>query len=751
MAHSAHILTLYKQLRGIQGAAFEGKSYRALRNVINKTCSKSGVKLNDVSQDVEQALETSIIVSEEIGMSAEGIKACLIVPFMKDDTNLDAIRTDIGDGVATIIEGIINIRHLYQKNTSIETENFRNLLVSFAKDMRVILIMIADCVNMMRKMSILRSDSKDTQEIASLPDYTPDFIERIAKEASFLYAPLAHKLGLYKIKSELEDLSLKILNHDAYYHIKEKLNSTKKDRDRYIEAFIGPIQKRLEAQGLKFHIKGRTKSIHSIWQKMQKQHCPFEGVYDLFAIRIIIDAPLAKEKLLCWQTYSIITDMYQPNPKRLRDWLSVPKSNGYESLHITVLGPENKWVEVQIRTERMDDIAEHGLAAHWRYKGVKQGEKGIDTWLSAIRNALEATRDEGDAMAMMDQLQTDLKTDEVYVFTPKGDLHRLVVGATVLDFAYSIHTNIGDHCTGAIVNGRNSSMRRQLHSGDQVTILTSPSQTPKPAWLDYVVTGRAKSKIRQSLNEIRTRQTGMAKETLERKFHNRHIDLNPNTLNTVIRKLGYKDVNDFYLRVDNNQLDINLIIETYQQVVSREKGEADPQMPLHKADEFVLNEGVQGTNSPVSGGKNEELVIDRNVKGLDYTLAKCCSPVYGDNIFGFITINKGIRIHRDSCPNAAAMKARYPYRIVKARWAGESPGATYPIVLHIVGQDDLGVVNNITSVLSKEEQVNIRSFRIDSDDGLFRGTLTIMVNDTHQLDGIIKKLKGVKGVKNVSR
>lgn len=751
MTHSYRILTLYKQLRSIQTATFEGKNYFVLRKAISDVYRNGEISLRDVVQDVEQALETSIIVSEEIGMSPEGIKACLIVPFMKDESQIATVRSDLGDGVCTIIEGIINIRHLYQKNTSIETENFRNLLVSFAKDMRVILIMIADCVNMMRKMSILRSDNKEESDIENLPAYTPEFIERIAKEASFLYAPLAHKLGLYTIKSELEDLSLKILNHDAYYHIKEKLNSTKTERDRYIEAFIGPIQQRLEAQGLKFHIKGRTKSIHSIWQKMQKQHCPFEGVYDLFAIRIILDAPLNKEKQLCWQTYSIITDMYQPNPKRLRDWLSVPKSNGYESLHITVLGPENKWVEVQIRTERMDDIAEHGLAAHWRYKGVKQGEKGIDTWLSAIRNALEATRDEGDAMAMMDQLHTDLKTDEVYVFTPKGDLHRLVVGATVLDFAYSIHTNIGDHCTGAIVNGRNASMRRQLHSGDQVTILTSPSQTPKPAWLDYVVTGRAKSKIRQSLNEMRARQTGMAKEMLERKFHNRHIDLNANTLNTVIRKLGFKDVNDFYIRVGNNQIDINVILETYQQVVAREKGEAEPQVPLHKADEFVLNEGGAAANSGIGSGKNEELVIDRNVKGLDYTLAHCCNPVYGDDIFGFITINKGIRIHRTTCPNAAAMKARFPYRIVKARWAGERVGTTYPIVLHIVGQDNLGVVNNITSILSKEEQVNIRSFRIDSDDGLFRGTLTIMVNDTHQLDGIIKKLKTVKGVKNVTR
>ncbi len=736
------LVPLYKELRSLQGNTFKGKHYRELRQHIERMASTSTLPPAEQQAQVIHAIETAIIVSREIGMSPEGIKACLIAPFCSDTSQIDHVRKNMGDSVATILDGIISVQQLYHRNTSIKTDNFRNLLVSFAKDMRVILLMIASCTNIMRKMSMLCSEDKEKGEGSNSPEYTPEYMERIAGEASFLYAPLAHKLGLYKIKSELEDISLKILEHDAYYHIKEKLNTTKKARDKYIENFIAPVEQKLKEQGLKFHIKGRTKSIHSIWQKMKKQKCDFEGVYDLFAIRIILDSPLQKEKAQCWQVYSIITDMYQPNPRRLRDWLSIPKSNGYESLHITVLGPEQKWVEVQIRTERMDDIAEHGLAAHWRYKGVKGGERGIENWLSSIRTALE----EGDSMQMMDQFKTDLQSDEVYIFTPKGDLHKLIAGATVLDFAYSIHTNIGDHCTGAIVNEKNAPLRQKLVSGDQVTILTSASQTPKAAWLDYVVTGKAKSKIRQALNEMQTKATGMAKEILERKFRNRKIELNGNYLNTVIKKMGYKDPNEFYRRVVDDQLDINDIIEQYQLVVKRNLGELESTTPLHKADEFVWD-----NSSREEGTSGEELVIDRNIKGLDYTLAKCCSPIYGDNIFGFVTINNGIRIHRTNCPNAAALRERYGYRIVKARWAGEGGKGTYPIVLHIVGNDDLGVVNNISSILSKDEKVNIRSFSIDSHDGLFEGTLTIMLTDTRQLDSIVKKLRTVKGVKNVSR
>lgn len=743
MKNSDTILKLYRELRELNTPLFNKSGYLVLKKQIQQAIAISNNDDDSALNELRFALETCIIVCKEIGMSQEGVKACLLTPFITNNQQLTTLRKDLGDSIYTILEGIINIRELYNKNTSIQTENFRNLLISFAKDMRVILFMIASCVNIMRKISKLCSDDNKEARDNYLPDFTEQYMLQKAAEASYLYAPLAHKLGLYKLKSELEDISLKVLNHDAYYHIKDKLNTTKKARDLYIQNFIGPIEQVLKENNLKFHIKGRTKSIHSIWEKMKKQKCEFEGVYDLFAIRIILDSPLNKEKLQCWQTYSLITDMYQPNPKRLRDWLSIPKSNGYESLHITVLGPDNKWVEVQIRTERMDDIAEHGLAAHWRYKGVKTGQQGIESWLSSIRAALEV---EGDNMQMMDMFKTDLKADEIYIFTPKGDLCKLALGATVLDFAYSIHTNIGDHCTGAIVNNKNASMRQVLHSGDQVNIITSPTQMPKLAWLDYVVTGRAKTKIRQSLNELQAKEANIAKETLERKFRNHKIELNNNYLNTVIKRMGYKDVNEFYRRVTAEQIELNDIIENYRAVLRRENGEQENPAPIHKAEEFTLEQ--DNTKSTLS---DDELVIDRNLKGVDYTLAKCCSPVYGDEIFGFVTVNNGIRIHRSTCPNAQALREKCGYRIVKARWAGESGKNSYPITLRIVGNDDLGVVNNISSVISKDEKVNIRSFNINSHDGLFDGNLTIMISDTNQLNQLIKKLKGIKGVKNVSR
>lgn len=448
------------------------------------------------------SLQTARITVDEIGLRRDGVIATMLYGCLGDHLEaVEEIRKAFGDNVARIVHGLIRIQKLYEKNPVIESENFRNLLLSFAEDMRVILIMIADRVNIMRQ--IRDTPNKEAQH-------------EVSEEASYLYAPLAHKLGLYTLKSELEDLSLKYLEHDAYYMIKEKLNATKQARDAYIDRFIGPVKARLEEAGLKFHIKGRTKSIHSIWQKMKKQQCGFEGIYDLFAIRIILDSPLEKEKQQCWQVYSIITDMYQPNPKRLRDWLSVPKSNGYESLHITVLGPENKWVEVQIRTERMDDIAEHGLAAHWRYKGIKSGGQ-MDEWLANIRSALEA----GDGLQVMDQFRMDLTPDEIYAFTPKGDLFKFPAGATVLDFAYRIHSKIGNSCVGGRVNGKVVSMRQELHSGDSVEIITQSNQSPKRDWLNIVKTSKAKSKIRLALKETQAKEGLYAKELLERRFKNK--------------------------------------------------------------------------------------------------------------------------------------------------------------------------------------------------------------------------------------
>ena len=685
---------------------------------------RNAFDMNPIIKD----MQTAVIVAEEIGMRRASILGIMLHESVKYHLcSLDSIREEYGEDVAGIIRGLVKINELYSKSPTIESENFRNLLLSFAEDMRVILIMIADRVNLMRQIKDSPNDEARLE---------------VANEAAYLYAPLAHKLGLYKLKSELEDLSLKYTQHDVYYHIKEKLNATKAARDRYIDAFIEPVRKKLEEAGLKFHIKGRTKSIHSIYQKMKKQGCPFEGVYDLFAIRIILDSPLDKEKQECWQAYSIVTDMYLPNPKRLRDWLSVPKSNGYESLHITVMGPEGKWVEVQIRTERMDEIAEKGLAAHWRYKGIK-GESGLDEWLNTIRETLENADNDLD---VMDQFKLDLYKDEVFVFTPKGDLYKLTQGATVLDFAFSIHSNLGCRCIGARVNGKNVQLKQTLNSGDQVEIMTSNTQTPKRDWLNFVTTSKARNKIRQALKEIAARQTQFAKETLERKFKNRKLEYDEAILMRLIRKLGFKTVTDFYQSIADESTDTNDIIDKYVDMQKKETEQRE-EITYRSAEAF----NIQQTSEAKDFYKDDVLVIDQNLKGLDFTLARCCNPIYGDDVFGFVSVSGGIKIHRCDCPNAKELQSRFPYRIVRARWAGKSQGKKYPIRLRIVGHDDIGIVTNITSIINKETEISLRSISIDSNDGLFSGMLTVMVDDTSKLEALIKKIKAVKGVKQIER
>ena len=471
----------------------------------------------------------------------------------------------------------------------------------------------------------------------------------------------------------------------------------------------------------------------------KKQQSGFEGIYDLVAIRIIINSPIEQEKMQCWQAYSIVTDMYQPNPKRLRDWLSVPKSNGYESLHITVLGPEQKWVEVQIRTERMDEIAERGVAAHWRYKGIK-GESGLDEWLTAIRHILETSDD----LQMMDQLRMDLYEDEVFVFTPKGDLFKFPKGATVLDFAYHIHSKIGNACTGARINGRAVTFRETLRSGDQVDIITSASQKPKQEWLNIVKTSRAKAKIRLALKETQIKEGLFAKEMIERKFKNRKIELEESVMAKLVKKLGFKETSDFYRRLADGELEVNDVIEKYLEIQKRELNPAQD-VPLRSADEYNFSPAAI-----MPAAQEDVLVIDRNLKGIDYQLAKCCHPIYGDEVFGFVTVSGGIKIHRSDCPNAAELRKRFGYRIVKAKWSGKG-GSKYPITLRVVGNDDIGIVNNLTSIISKDERLVLRSISIDSNDGLFSGNLVVMLDDTSRLESLIRKLSQVKGVKNVMR
>ena len=672
-------------------------------------------------------LQTALIAVEEIGLRRDAVMAIMLHNSVENGfISVDEVKVHYGEAVARILHGLQRIGDLYKKNPVVESENFRNLLISFAEDMRVILIMIANRVNLMRQ--IKDNDNDEARR-------------KVAEEAAYLYAPLAHKLGLYKLKSELEDLSLKYLEHDAYYMIREKLNATKQTRDNYIANFIKPVEEKLLQQGLHFHIKGRTKSIHSIWQKMKKQKCTFDGIYDLFAIRIILDSPIELEKMQCWQAYSIITDMYQPNPKRLRDWLSVPKSNGYESLHITVLGPEKKWVEVQIRTERMDEIAERGVAAHWRYKGVK-GETGLDEWLNNIRNILETSDD----MQVMDQFKMDLYEDEVFVFTPKGDLFKFPKGATVLDFAYHIHSKIGNTCTGARINNKVVTFREPLHSGDQVEIMTSSVQKPKQEWLNIVKTSRAKAKIRLALKETQVKEGLFAKEMIERKFKNRKIELEESLMTRLIKKLRFKETSDFYRQIASGELDVNTVIEKYLELQVKEQHIIGDNM-AQSADGFSL----QGnTDKNVDHPSDDVLVIDQNLKGIDFQLAKCCQPIYGDEVFGFVTAGGGIKIHRCDCPNAPELRKRFGYRIVKARWSGKG-SSKYSITLHVVGNDDIGIVNNLTSIISREEKLTLRSISIDSHDGLFSGNLVVMLDDTSKLEALIKKLKAVKGVLNVTR
>ncbi len=722
-------LALYQQIREEIAPSLQEGDEERMRQDLMKMVETHQLPRNVFGLNpILLSFQTALLMVEEIGLRRDAVLAVLLRPGVETGLlTIDEVGSQYGLSVARILHGLQRIQELYQKNPVVESENFRNLLLSFAEDMRVILIMIADRVNLMRQIK----EASDA-----------DAKREVSQEAAYLYAPLAHKLGLYKLKSELEDLSLKYLEHDAYYHIKEKLSETKKSRDAYIDRFIAPVSERLSEAGIKFHIKGRTKSIHSIWQKMKKQKCPFEGVYDLFAIRIIIDTPIEKEKMQCWQAFAIVTSMYQPNPKRLRDWLSVPKSNGYESLHITVLGPEQKWVEVQIRTERMDEVAERGVAAHWRYKGVKS-ESGLDEWLTNIRSMLETS----DGMEAMDQFKMDLYEDEVFVFTPKGDLFKFPKGATVLDFAYHIHSKVGSSCTGARINGKVVTIRQALQSGDQVEIMTSANQKPKQDWLNIAQTSRARSKIRLALKETQVKEGLFAKEMLERKFKNRKLEMDDSIMQLLIRKLGFKEVSDFYRQVANGELDPAVIIEKY---IELQQG--DQPVTGNNVAESAANFVLENSKHSVATNQmaDDVLVIDRNLKGIDYQLARCCQPIYGDKVFGFVTINGGIKIHREDCPNAPELKKRFGYRIVKAKWSGKG-ASQYAITLRIIGNDDIGIVNNLTNIISRDEKLILRSINIDSHDGLFSGNLTIMIDDNTRLEALLKKLRTVRGVKQVER
>lgn len=721
------IKILYRSILRSTLDVISSKDAALIRNIIT-----SGINNGHIHRDryginpTLHTLQTSVLMCEKISPDRNIVIAILLYNLCKSEfITIDDIVKDWGEDIAKLIKGLLKVSTLYSKQAAVESDNFRKLLLTFADDIRVIIIMIVD------RLALMRSINHHPNE---------KYVHDVAYEANYLYAPLAHRLGLYTIKSELEDMSLKYTNRETYTRIARKLNERKESRDKYIADFISPIKKKLELSGLKFDIKGRTKSIYSIWNKMRKQNNDLDGIYDLFAIRIILDSPLEKEKSDCWMAYSIITDMYQPNPSRLKDWLSIPKSNGYESLHITVYGPENKWVEVQIRTKRMDLIAEKGLAAHWRYKGIKS-ESNLDTWMNNVRDILEAA--ETGPMELMKNMKMDIYNKEVFVFTPKGDLYKLPLGASVLDFAFNIHSKLGCSCIGGKVNGKNEKLNYRLKSGDTVEILTSSNQSPKLDWLNFVVTSKARNKIRQTVHEQDNKSADLGKELLHRRFKNRKIDIEEATLMKLIKKMGFKTVTDFYNDIAQEKLEVNNVIEEYLQLENKFNTE---NIETRSAEGFSL----QSVNDDEISNNSDVLIIGNNIKGINYKLAKCCNPIYGDDVFGFVSAEGIIKIHRKDCPNAHNIREKYPYRLITTKWSGKL-GEQFGATLRVVGHDDIGIVTNITSIITKEKDVTLRNISIDSNDGLFQGYLVVGVLDTHVLNNLIKKIKTVKGVKDVQR
>ena len=660
----------------------------------------------------------------ELGLSTDSLISALLhnvyrtggAPFSAEE-----VTKLFGSGVCEILEGIIKINSLNTDNLIFHSENFRRLLLTLSGDVRVILIKIAD----------------QLQDMRMLDNNSPEVQKKFSTETWHLYAPLAHRLGLYKVNGELLDLSLKYLHPAEFNYIVEKLKETETERANFVSVFVKPIEKKLKDLGFDFEIKARTKSIFSIWNKMQKQKVDFNEVYDLFAIRIILNSRPENEKAICWQVFSVVTEEYISNPDRLRDWITYPKSNGYESLHTTVLGPEKRWVEVQIRTRRMDDVAENGLAAHWRYKGGRGGEE-IDKWLKSVREILENPH--VNPIDFIDEFKVNIYEDELFVFTPKGDLIKLRAGATVLDFAYEIHSRIGDHCVGGKINGKLVTLKHQLKNGDQVSVETSNNQKPKLDWLDFAVTSKARNRIKASLNEERKREADNGKEILQRKFKNWKIELNDQVIRDLLKYYKLKLAADLYYNISSGKTDV---LEIKEQIAGKKEESSQEKLkeilPSHEVKELTFDTS------------DDFLVIDNNLKDINYKLAVCCNPIFGDEIFGFVTIQEGIKIHRLTCPNAKQMTDRYPYRLIKAKWNQSGKRNSFQAAIHISGSDRKGIVTDISRIITKEIGIQMRSISINSENKSFDGTLRVFVNDLEHLDFLIAKLKNIKGVHMVSR
>lgn len=669
-------------------------------------------------KELLRTLDIALIVTSEIGLGRTSLLCTLLHESVeKDRISPEKTRELFGPKVAQILEGLKNISHIYATQKIVNSENFRKLLLSFAQDIRVQLIFLAE------KLYALRSaENLNEQEQKSL-----------ARETDYIYIPFAHRLGLYNIKSEMEDRSLRYSSPDVYAEISRKLAESKDAREKYIAQFIAPVVEELNKKNIRFKVKYRTKTIASILNKMRKNQVEFEEIYDIFAVRFIIDSVGENEKPDCWKVYSIVTDKYTPNPQRLRDWISVPKSNGYESLQTTVLGPGKRWVEVQIRTERMDEIAEKGFAAHWKYKGGSS-DSVIENWLNELREILESP--EENAIELLDDLKLDLQDKEVHVFTPKGDLITLPAGATLLDFAYAIHTNIGCKCVGGKVNQRNETIRYQLRNGDQISVLTSANQQPKADWLSFTVTSKARNKIRQFLNEEINRQADVGKELLERRLKNWKIEYTDDIVRKLMQHYKYKFALDLYQGIAVGKHDPAEI----KDILLQTKEEDKPSSPSPSKDVHIH---PRKTSEDV-------LVIDKNVNNVDYKFARCCNPVYGDDIIGFVSIGEGIKVHRQQCKNALDLQRRYPYRIVKAQWTNEG-AASYQTVLSLMGKDEIGIVNKITELLSKDPRVTMRAIAINSAEGIFEGKITLLIDTSEHLSQLITRLKHLPGILKVYR
>ncbi|MEF8845565.1 MAG: RelA/SpoT family protein [Bacteroidales bacterium] len=671
-------------------------------------------------------LEVARIVVEEIGMATKSVLASLLYDLVRrDKLTLNYVEEEYGQKVSEIVEGLLKIFEIKTSETKFQPENFRKLLLTLSNDIRVILIRLSILLDEMRRMDYM---PKDHQVKTSVQTFS-------------LYAPLAHRLGLYSMKSELEDLSMKYTESETYKSIISKLQNTTARRNRFIKKFSDPIKKELDNQGFTYDIKGRTKSVYSIWRKMQEQGVPFEQVYDIFAIRIILDTPAKTEKADCWKVYSIVSDFYRPNPERLRDWISNPKSNGYESLHTTVIGPEGKWVEVQIRSKRMDDIAEKGYAAHWKYKGIK-GDQAFDNWMGKIRDILETS--DATSSEIIDNVRLSLLSQEIFVFTPKGELIRLPEGASVLDFAFEIHSEVGAQCVGGVVNNKNVPIRYKLNNGDSVEVITSKNQKPKNDWLGMVVTSKAKSKIRQSLKEELRKEADMGRELLKRRLKNWKIPFNQDNINKLLKYYNIKEATRFFADLGNEKIDVSEIKDILTEEKEHEKNA--------KAGESEIQEKPTAESQKKEVAETDDFIlIGEELKGIDYKLAKCCNPVYGDDILGFVSKTEGIKIHRAGCVNAQRLMRQYEYRVVPVQWKKTREKSSFQTRIRVSGIDEIGMVNRISDVISNYMKVKMRSISIDSDDGLFDGYINLYVSDTKTLQSLINKLKQEKGILKVTR